>query len=100
MFAFVQKYISKIKEEKFNYPRYATWDDWDRIHKETKAKFPVSYYFVESIPRWYRKNIYRRLVDTKLWIYYRFIPGHQYHIIKPKIKPAYYPPDDRDWETK
>jgi hypothetical protein len=71
---------------------------WNCRGSSFDSVFWVSIYGTEDT--WWHRflilPIYRvgRAVNTaKYWLLYRFHPGHQYHIVKPKLRPGHYDPD-------
>ena len=89
--------ISKIKSLlSFKKPYALTFEGWDDWNSLTKSNHPIKWFFYETIPDEFNVHIWwpitRIVVDKWYWGFkYRFIPKHQYHIIKPKtLKPDYH----------
>lgn len=68
------------------------WDEWE---KDLKEKYPIRYFFYESLPEFWSYHIYRRARDIKWWFLHRFHPSHRYHVIKTSLEPGYWDPDTR-----
>ena len=81
---------------KFDKPIALTLDEWDEWDAKTKKKYPIKWFFLETIPGFINKHIiwkYDHIIFQKLYwgFIYRFVPKHQYHIIRPStLEPGYH----------
>jgi hypothetical protein len=57
----------------------------------------LGYKIYGGAPPWLVKRwlfpFFRRLKDAKLWVMYRVVPRHQYHLIRTGLPPGYYDAD-------
>ena len=69
------------------------WHEYEKKQKET----PVRYWFAETLPEIIEHVFwpFEKFHDLKYWIYYRFMPRHQYNKIETKLEPGYYDVDTR-----
>lgn len=59
-----------------NYPGEYSWEDWE---EETRSKYPIQYFFRETIPDFF-DSLRRRFSNTYWWFAHRVT--HRYHIVK------------------
>lgn len=80
----------------FKKPYALTFEEWDDWNSKTRANHPIKWFVCETIPDLFKVHVWwpitKIVVDKWYWGFkYRFIPKHQYHIIKPKtLEPAYH----------
>lgn len=55
-----------------------TWEDWE---KEMRKRYPVRYFFAETLPHWYRVNIKGPIKDKLYWVKCHVMPSHRYHFL-------------------
>lgn len=83
-------------------PTALKWGEWDDWRDNMKKRFPVRYFFYETIPdAWdavWKYGIYKFFHNLKWKILHRFHPKHQYHIIRTRLEPGYYDPDTQIME--
>lgn len=76
-------------------PFSATLEAWSEWREETKANYPIQYFFRETVTSFFRGWLYTL---NRFWwaIMHRVHPKHRYNIVKPRtLPPAYYPTDVR-----
>jgi bifunctional DNA-binding transcriptional regulator/antitoxin component of YhaV-PrlF toxin-antitoxin module len=81
-------------------PVALSWEGWDMWRESLRKEFPVRNFFQITIPDAIRKvfkyKIGNRLHDLKWAFIHRYVPRHQYNVLRPKsLKPGYYDPDMR-----
>ncbi len=72
-----------LEDEEFSdEPKGKTWQDW---HRHVKQLHPIKYFIVESIPKFFRYNIYwpikRPIEKAHYWLVSHFIPSRRYHML-------------------
>lgn len=90
----------KIKDLKhyklFKSPGPLSIEDWNDWNCENKSNHPIKWFFYDTVPNFFNINVLwpirRIVIDKWYWGFvYRFIPKHQYHIIKPStLSPKYH----------
>lgn len=77
-------------------PRALTMSDWNVFYDQIRTDYPIQHFLRETLVRWFDVKVVMRLSDIKWKFKHRFIPKHQYHIIRPRsLTPGYYDPDTR-----
>jgi len=82
----------------FEAPYALSFDGWDEWNAKTKAEQPIKWFFLKTIPDVWKTTVYWKLehivVRQLYWGFkYRFIPKHQYNIVKPRtLSPDYHNP--------
>lgn len=71
-------------------PQGKTWQDW---HAHVKQLHPTKYFFVETLPKFLRYNIYwpikRPIERSHYWFVSHFIPSRRYHMLDLRQKGGY-----------
>lgn len=81
-------------------PGTATAEGWHKWQVDTKANFPVQYFFRETLRTWFSVTIVYKIERAYWWFIHRFHPKHRYHVIKPRsLKPGYHDPCTRIFHT-
>lgn len=92
------------KERDWSYPKgrfdwkkpYALpWGQWREWKKDMKNRYPIRYFFRETIVDFWTYNIVKPLRDVKWWFLHRLHPSYRYHVIRTSLEPGYYDPDTR-----
>lgn len=55
-----------------------TWEDWE---EKMEKEYPVRYFFSETFPRWFKRNIIERIRNTIYWLKCHLLSSHRYHIV-------------------
>lgn len=69
------------------------WGGWTKWENEQKAKYPVRFFLLDTIPDFFRFNLFYPLRRYYWWVMHRVHPRYRYHIVKTGLKPGYYDPD-------
>lgn len=95
-------YIEKTREHKWKIvsPIALSWEGWDMWKEQLRREFPVRNFIRVRVRDFFRKifkyKIGRRLHDLKWAFIHRYVPRHQYNVLRPAtLKPGYYDPCDR-----
>lgn len=80
-------------------PTSLPWGGWTKWKNEQKAKYPVRFFFFDTIPDYFRLHAWWPLQRVKWWVLHRIHPQYRYHIVKTGLKPGYYDPDIRILHT-
>jgi hypothetical protein len=73
----------------------ATWDEWEDFKKELRENAPIVYFWREKIRPFFKYRAFRRIKDAKWAFKHRFVPRHQYNIVRTQLPPGYYDVDMR-----
>lgn len=85
----------KHRFSKIPVPASLQWSDWKKWRKDMKSKYPIRYFFQETLPQYFHGKVYN-IRHGYYWPFiHRFHPKYRYHIIKTDLKPGYYDPDTR-----
>lgn len=68
---------------KLNKPFALGLSEWNKWDAETKAKYPVRFFFQEDLHKWFHQNVSHTFSDMYWWVRYRTI-NRDYWIIKPR----------------
>lgn len=98
----VAYYIDRTREQKWKIvsPVALSWTGWDMWKMEVHKNFPVRAFFQLTVRGFLRKifkyKIGGRLSRIKWSLIHRYVPRHQYHILRPAtLKPGYHDPSER-----
>lgn len=98
----VAHYIELTREHRWKIvsPPALTFTGWDLWKTGLRKEFPVREFFFVRLPkafnRVFKYGISRRLHDLKWKFIHRYVPRHQYNVLRPStLKPGYYDPTDR-----
>src|SRR6185295_2256450 len=72
-----------LEDEEFSdEPKGKTWQDW---HRYVKQLHPTKYFIVESLPKFFRYNVYwpikRPIEKAHYWLVSHLIPSRRYHML-------------------
>lgn len=67
---------------------------WEEVNAEQKEQYPIRWLLFDTFPTWVSYQ-YRDLRNLGWDFAHRFVPKHQYNIIRTSLKPGYYDPDIR-----
>lgn len=79
-----------------NKPGALGWAEWEDWHDRTKAKRPLVYFVMETIPDLWRNvtgNVCRPFNNVRNWLRYRVFD--RYHLINTGLRPDYYEIEER-----
>ena len=80
---------------KFDWPKpfalgLGKWAEWKT---EMKSKYPIRFFFRETLPLRWTVNITYPIRNAKWWVLHRIHPKHRYHKVDTGLPPGYYDPD-------
>lgn len=72
-----------LEDEEFSdEPQGKTWQDW---HRHVKQLHPTKYFFVETLPKFFRYNVWwpikRPIERSHYWLVSHLIPSRRYHML-------------------
>ena len=98
----VAYYIEETRKHKWKIvsPVALSWEGWDIWKAELRKEFPIRNFIQIKIPRAFRKvfkyGINKRFHDLKWKFIHRYVPRHQYNVLRPaSLKPGYHDPCER-----
>ena len=77
-----------------NHPMVASAEEWCEWEKVEKSK-PLCYFFLNTVPSWWDKNIVSPINNGIYWFKYRFLSEYKYHLINTGLKHGYHEIDER-----